>query len=30
MMVAIRMENFPEYPNELEFVQDLVAEQSGD
>lgn len=28
MMVAIKKENFPEYPNELEFVQDLVAEQS--
>lgn len=28
MMVAIKIENFPDYSNELEFVQDLVAEQS--
>jgi tyrosine aminotransferase len=28
MMVAINIKNFPEYPSELEFVQDLVAEQS--
>lgn len=28
LMVAIKIQNFPEYPNELEFVQDLVAEQS--
>lgn len=28
MMIGISIENFPEYPNELEFVQDLVKEQS--
>lgn len=28
MMIGINIENFPEYENELEFVQDLVKEQS--
>lgn len=28
MMVGINIANFPEYPDELEFVQDLVKEQS--
>lgn len=28
MMVGIKIQNFPEYDNELEFVQDLVKEQS--
>lgn len=28
MMVGIDIDNFPKYPNELEFVQDLVREQS--
>ena len=28
LMCGIKIQNFPDYPNELEFVQDLVAEQS--
>lgn len=28
MMIGIDIENFPEYPTELHFVQDLVKEQS--
>lgn len=28
MMVGIDIENFPEFSDELEFVQDLVMEQS--
>lgn len=28
MMVGIKTENFPEYPDDLSFVQDLVKEQS--
>lgn len=28
MMVGITIENFPDYPNELAFVEDLVREQS--
>lgn len=28
MMIGIDIDHFPEYENELEFVQDLVKEQS--